>query len=140
MGKKEKKTIYILKDSDYIKKQIEQARKCIMFAVLPIYVVTTMKIATRWLKEDSMKFTAPHSQRTVAFFFHREDAVRCVTENWGDIYECGYYNIAIIEETWQGLYPHIESETWFEWDKKKKGYIEINKPNVFKNVISFGIG
>jgi hypothetical protein len=120
--------------------EVENRERRLKYAILPIFVVTTLYVAEKWLREKERRFLAPTNQRTVAFFFNKEDAIKCVTQNWGDIYECGSYNLALIEETWQGLYPHIEKEIWFKWDKKKNGYFEIKKPSVFKNVISFGIG
>jgi|ADurb_Leu_01_Slu_FD_contig_123_22720_length_22427_multi_4_in_0_out_1_18 hypothetical protein len=139
MGKKQKKTIYILKDRDYIKKQIEQSKRMMKFAILPIYVVTTMHIADRWLNEPK-RFYALMNNRPVGWFFRLEDAITCVEENWNDIYECGGYNLAVIEEVWQGLYPHIEREIWFHWDRKKKKYMKIEKPKCVEGTIAFGIG
>lgn len=130
----------LIHEKKYYEQQLEKMRKRIKFAVLPIYVVTTIKIGEQWLNQDSMKFLVPYDSRTVGFFFKEEDAISCVTENWGDVYEDGHYLLAVIEETWQGLYPHIEKETWFKWNIKKKKYVKIDKPSVFKNIVSFGIG
>lgn len=135
--KKEKEASH---EKKYYEQQLEQMRKRMKFAVTPIYVVTTIKMAERWINKDSMKFLVPYDSRTVAFFFKEEDAIKCVNQNWGDIYECGHYLLAVIEEIWQGLYPHVEKETWFKWDRKKKKYVQIKKPSVFKNIVSFGIG
>ena len=43
--------------------------------------------------------------RTVGYFLSLEEAKRCVEENWGDIYEMGWYPEAVIEEVEAGLYP-----------------------------------
>lgn len=138
--KKDKKTICILKDIDYISRRIEQSMKRIIFDALHVYVITTIKIPNKWLKENKMKFLAPTERRADGFFFNEEDSIKCIIENGENVSEGGYYNVAIIEETLHGLYPYIENEMWFKWNYKKSAYIMIKKPNVFKNIVNFGIG
>jgi len=58
------------------------------------------KIKGHWVnKYDSLK-----REDTPGFFFDIKDAFRCIQENWGDMYEAGYYNRAMISAKNEGLY------------------------------------
>lgn len=79
--------------------------------------------------------------RTPGYFFKLEDAIECVEENWGDIYE-GSYKHAVIETVGQGMYPHIREEIWFEWQGTwdEGGYKRIDKPKSTKCTVNWGLG
>ena len=83
--------------------------------------------------------------RTPGYFFKLEDAIECVEENWGDIYE-GSYKHVVIEAMVEGLYPmaidRIKGEIWFEWKGTwdDGGYERIEKPECTKNICNWGIG
>lgn len=51
--------------------------------------------------------------RTWGFYERLEDAERCVYENWADIYERGYYDLALIEEMSEGLCPFSKYSRWY---------------------------
>jgi hypothetical protein len=93
----------------------------------PIYTVTTMRGALA------------AGSRSVGFFYLKADAERCLAENWGDIYECGYYPFAVIERVEQGIYTVPRSEYWYKWDDKKKGYVPCEKPDRFKQVCGWSL-
>ena len=83
------------------------------------------------------------SSRTVGWFPTKKDAVRCVTENWGDIYEDGYYPYAIIEDVELGLYMTAESTPiFFKWkgDVKTGSYKKMKRPKELDHFFGFTIG
>jgi hypothetical protein len=70
-----------------------------------IFTVTTLKE----IRET------PNRIRTVAWFTTLEDAIKCIKENWGDIYESGHYPYALVEEVPEGLYqysPVVQNHKW----------------------------
>ena len=83
--------------------------------------------------------------RTVGYYETLEEAKKCVSENWGDIYEDGYYKYAVIEGVEPGLYrssdPDVEP-LFYKWvgSKAKGKYRPIKKPRVLKHVVGFTIG
>ena len=100
-----------------------------------IYLVATFrKIDAKYGVEGS---------RTVGWFPTKKDAVRCITENWGDIYEDGWYPYAVIEDVQPGLYMSCESTPiFFKWEGtiKEGGYKKIKKPAELNNIFGFTIG
>ena len=81
--------------------------------------------------------------RVVGYFEDLETAKKCVKENWGDIYEDGYYKYAVIEDVEDGLYRSAESKPQFyKWvgDIKTGGYRPIKRPRALKNIFGFTIG
>lgn len=72
----------------------------------------------------------PPEHDTNAYYLEKDDAVQCVLENWGDIYEVGSYPAAMIIETPFGLYPYCPNRWYFEWegDWETGGYVEKEKP------------
>lgn len=81
--------------------------------------------------------------RSPGWFTSWREADQCVKENWGDIFECGYH-YAVIEQVPPGLYAQpnggLRAEWWYKWNKGKKTYVPITKPDRFKRNISWGIG
>jgi hypothetical protein len=51
--------------------------------------------------------------RTWGFYTKLEAAEQCVRENWTDIYECGYYDLALIEEMPEGACAIAVSSRWY---------------------------
>ena len=76
--------------------------------------------------------------RTVGYFETLEEAKRCVEENWGDIYEDGYYKYAVIEGAEPGLYPTCLDTKFYKW--KDGSYKRIRRPKKLKNICNFTIG
>ncbi len=77
--------------------------------------------------------------RTVGYFETLEEARKCVEENWGDIYEEGYYKYAVIEDVEPGIYMSAESNPiFFKWKDGK--YQEIERPVELKGFFGFTIG
>ena len=77
--------------------------------------------------------------RVVGYYEDLETARKCVEENWGDIYEDGYYKYAVIEDVEPGLYQSCESTPiFFEW--KDDGFKEIDRPVELKGFFGLTIG
>ncbi len=98
-----------------------------------IYAVTTIEL--------SKTYQGHKDRRLVAWYSNLEKAIECVKNNWGDIYE-GSYEWAVIEETDEGLYPHIFTEHWFRWKGTHKTgcYKKARKPYRTKGICNWGIG
>jgi hypothetical protein len=105
-----------------------------------VYVITTMYIPHKSLDKDKWPYHSSRDERTVGFFFKYEDAEQCVLENWGDIIEARTYNIAVIEEITEGLYPFPSLEQWFKLVDDEDRFEKMDKPKCFDKVINFGIG
>lgn len=52
--------------------------------------------------------------RTWGFFHEETNAVKCIEENWTDIFENNYYNFAVVIEMKQGVCVRPEKVTWFK--------------------------
>ena len=89
-----------------------------------IFTVTT-------IRED-------HDNRCVGWYPNLQQAMRVVLDNAGDIYEEGSYPYCVIESVPSGLYSFPREETWFEWTGGC--YVQIPKPEIFKQIACFGIG
>jgi len=107
-------------------------------------------VVTMFLREGKDGFSMVHD-RAPGFFFTEEEAVECITKNYGDIYECGYYNYALAQPMKAGLYHSLhEKNRWFraEWAKKdahpqQASYIvtELSAPpKGFERVCGFVVG
>lgn len=71
-----------------------------------MYLILTVYVSDRgaWVRE-----------RCPGYYRHIETAINRILVNSGDIFECGYYNYAVIVKVDQGLYPHQEEVHWFEY-------------------------
>lgn len=57
--------------------------------------------------------------RTWGFFYEETDAVKCIKENWTDIFEHNYYNYGVVMEMKQGICTKPVKVTWFKAIYKK---------------------
>jgi hypothetical protein len=83
-------------------------------------------------------------QRVVGWFPTKERAEKIVLGNYGDIYECGWYPLVVIEEVEPGLYPNAENKWWFKWHKKTAanpayGYRLCKTPKQYKDMKYVGL-
>jgi hypothetical protein len=83
-------------------------------------------------------------RRTWGWFGDYEAARRCIMENRGDIYECGFYNLVVIEELPEGTIISADKQDWFsvEYDFDDGGtyiVVPIHKPLKFakEHLIAF---
>jgi hypothetical protein len=101
-----------------------------------IYTITTLKTVYGY---RNPVHTYELGRRCVGFFYKLKDALMCVGNNDGDIYEEGYYPFCVVEETSEGLYNMGSiREWWFQWIDGR--YKMIEKPKSLKNIVNFGIG
>ena len=97
---------------------------------MKIYLVATIR---------DIDVEGTRGSRTVGYFETPEDARKCIEENWGDIYENGYYKYAVIEDAEPGLYSTAESSPiFFKW--KDGGFKEIERPVELQHIFGFTIG
>lgn len=105
------------------------------------FFVTTLKILADKIER----------QRTVGFFDLLEEAQTCIKENYGDLWEIGWYDMAVIEKLEAGLYPFAETkdEHWYavDFDMARMGdpgyahhVIAVNKPTMLEGICSFALG
>ncbi len=95
------------------------------------------------IKKDRLGlFDNGGSYRVVGFFEDFATAEKCVLENWGDIYENGYYKYAVIEALEPGLYSTCLTPIFYKWegDPKTGGYKRIKRPAITKGLTGFTIG
>ncbi len=82
-------------------------------------------------------------KRIVGYFLDLETAKRCIEENWGDLYENGYYKYAVIEDVEPGLYGSIHSKPiFYKWvgDEDTGGFKRSRRPKSLKHTWGFTIG
>ena len=108
-----------------------------------IYTVTTLYLKGSKIVRD----------RTHGWYLNKEEAIQCVKDNWGDIYECGYYNYALVEKSVEGLY-NMNTPGWEEhWFSVKPVHFEyesqptteyivksVDKPEFLEGVVNFSMG
>lgn len=101
-----------------------------------IYTITTLKTIYGY---RNPVHTYELGRRCVGYFNDLIDAQICVEENYGDIYEEGYYPFCVIEAAEEGLYNiGGHGEWWYQWIDGR--YKMIDKPEVLKTTCGFGIG
>jgi hypothetical protein len=107
----------------------------------PIYTVTTIRFGLKELTVGPHKgekvFTIL-DRRTVGWFYDKADAIETVEKNCGDLYECGSYPHAVVEEVPEGQYAYSMKSWWFKWRDGR--YKKSRKPKKYKNVVGFSIG
>lgn len=66
--------------------------------------------------------------RTFGYYEDFETCRLALGENWCDMHEY-LYRFAVVEKIEQGIHPKAEETAWFEWDVKRNGFFETNKPD-----------
>lgn len=106
--------------------------------VKAIYVVTAVR-------KDSPDHYTVNDWRCFGWYADYETAEECVINNETDIWE-GYYNHAVIEKTYEGLYGTSYSlgeehgQDWFKFNNETEKYEHIETPEWAKNIFGWGIG
>jgi hypothetical protein len=98
-------------------------------------------------------FIEPHGlvkrQRTWGWFPTLPLAEEAVLENHGDMYEDGYYNMAVLEEFAWGASVITSTEHWFSATPKWPGGLagpagydvkRVDKPKALQGIVNFGMG
>ena len=96
----------------------------------PIYTITTIEVD----KKDGFS-----SSRCVGFYYDLNEAKNAIEENRCDLFETCYL-YAVIEESYEGIYPHIEKQLWYKYNLKKEKYEKCKKPEFAMGYGSCGIG
>lgn len=87
--------------------------------------------------------------RCVGYFDTFNEAETAALENWGDIYECGYYEYVVIEAIGSGLYQTDFHPSWYkaEWVESSKEHLagrysvtKIDPPEFASHICGWGIG
>lgn len=89
-------------------------------------------ITTIYIKDNNLK-----KSRCVGYYNDKNDAIKVLNDNFGDLYECGYYNFAVIEKVEEGIYRYDSNPIWFKWNKKKEGFFKTKKPACTKSLVGF---
>jgi hypothetical protein len=87
---------------------------------------------------------SPPRSRCWGFFFKFEDAEKSVLNNWTDMFECGYYDYAVIEEFEEGICSIAlpEKSKWYRsvYDGKKQTTTPCKCPKQFRQTCNWGLG
>lgn len=114
-----------------------------------IYFVTVFYIPEEYWDKKNDPSPKPNNWQSIFYkrircwgwFDSEKDAESCIKENWTDIYENGYYNLAMIEPMTQGPFSvHPRENRWFSVkyiDQDNYEIEEIERPNRFKNICGF---
>ena len=86
----------------------------------------------------------PKYSRCVGYYETKEEAFKCVLNNYGDIAEANYYPYAVVEDVKPGLYASAEATPiFFKYIKEEKRYERISLedlPEVMQHLVGFSIG
>lgn len=101
----------------------------------PIYTVTVMK------RDESRQIDR---QRTWGWYSKFEDAQDAVLSNATDMFECNYYNIALIEEVPEGILALAEKRWWFKatynGEEFNPAVAAIEPPEWAEGIVNYSMG
>lgn len=72
-----------------------------------------------------------------------DEANKSILQNFGDVFECGYYQMGLIEKMSDGSMAMSKQEWWYRATTHPNGKIKISraeKPKKLKNVVHFSMG
>jgi hypothetical protein len=90
-----------------------------------------------------VRHEAENRGRTWGFYTTPERAEQAIRNNEGDMFEVGYFDLALIEEISEGIFADVISERWFRATQTGKFVYNIEpiaKPEKYKQVSNFSIG
>lgn len=114
-----------------------------------IFFVTVFYIPHDMLNLEETSIKRPKEWQSYLYkrvrcwgWFEKEtDAEKCIKENWTDIYENGYYNLALIEPATQGPTGlATRNARWFKVEYINEDTYdikEIKRPKRFNNLCGF---
>lgn len=102
-----------------------------------VFLITVMSLKSRRT-----------TQRTWGWFTTLAAAKKAVLSNATDMFECNYYDFAVIEEMPREIMPMAKQELWFYADYTdcedgkfpKPKVSSVKKPESLVGIINFGIG
>lgn len=92
-----------------------------------IYTITLIKGLKTEDRENEWKF-AYKELKPVGYFFTRAKAIENLENNYQNMSEDGFYELAVIEQYDEGLYTYDMSPQWYKWDKTDQKYYSIDDP------------
>lgn len=103
-----------------------------------IYTIMTMEKLNYDKTIDCVDFGA---KSLIGWYSEFEDAYSSVSANTCDMNE-NCYKYALIEECREGLYKPAAANKrwWFEYNRDKDRYFQINEPDSVKGLCGFTIG
>ena len=101
--------------------------------------IYTIMVMTGLSYDEQTKCPEFGSERLVGWYPEFGQAQWAVTENICDINET-CYQYALIEECEVGLYRPSIKRWWFEYNREKDGYVQIDEPDFIKGFCGFTIG
>lgn len=84
-----------------------------------------------------IRFAPSFSSHVYCWWSNKEDAIRCVDINDGDIHE-GYYEYVVIEDYDEGPLSLPTEEIWYCWDRQYNKYIPCHSPDEEVNCWAIG--
>ncbi len=101
--------------------------------------IYTIMVMTDLTQDPKTKFPDFGPSRLVGWYLDFEDAYSVVSSNGCDINET-CYQYALIEECQEGLYNPAIDRWWFEYNREKDQYIQIDEPDFIRGFCGFTIG
>lgn len=102
-----------------------------------MYFITTI----RYIETDN---EAQNDARTIGYFRTFAEAHDKVMSNAGDMFECGYYQYAVISRMGQGLYRMPQEIQWYSSHRDERGTVDSvvtdAKPEELENFQLYIIG
>lgn len=99
-----------------------------------IYVMTVFRFR--------VKTPEKYSTRVWGWYPTFDEANQAVRKNFGDMFECGYYQMALIEKMNAGCVAMCEQEWWYKASYKegKTKVTRTKKPKQFEGIVHFSMG
>lgn len=96
-----------------------------------IYTVTVLKLE-------------PYRHRTWGYYFTSAEAEKAILENWTDLFEMGYYDLAVVEEAPTGIAVRHREISWFaaDYSKDTRSPVvrRVERPEWASNICNFSFG
>ena len=91
------------------------------------------------IEPDERVYANFGDQRCWGFYSNKQDALNTLHENRTDLWET-IYDYAVIEEYYEGISNSTMQRQFFQYDREKNGYFEIDEPDCVKHTCDFALG
>jgi len=89
----------------------------------------------------SSRGSPQRASRCVGYLKNKDEAIKAVESNAGDIHEAGTYPLCVLETMDEGIYPIASPVDWFAWDANTEGYARIDgPPEDLQGIFGFSLG
>ena len=82
---------------------------------------------------EIMSLDLSKQNRSVGFYFDKEDAIEAIENNELDINESGYYPYAVLERVRRGCYCDSLEIIWYKWKNGKYVRLDLNPFPMIRN-------